>query len=162
MNAITIKSPASNRFFDIKNSDNELVLINTKKEEISIPYSDLKKIYIKKNKINVSLQKSLVAVLLLLFSITSYMSHPEIGFVPMMLGIPLLSKTHRFKWYHLQLELQDGTVFSKRFYCDKKHFYINAVNRIKSDLFYYQVNGSNPPKREYSLTDFEIPSWRFA
>jgi hypothetical protein len=140
-NVLHLKFLNTNRFFDLKNSGNELVLVSIKNEEMKIPYSNLKKIYIKKNKFNSRIKTVFSLLLILVLFLAMLTSHPEFIIVPLLLSLPLLSKTNRFKSYYLQVELQDGTLFSKRFYSDKKHFYINTVNRIKSDLFYYQING---------------------
>jgi len=150
----------TNRFVELKNNEIGLILVNTKKEEISIQYSDLIKIYIKKNKFNSSTKIGFVFLLLLLFSIASFTSHQEIALLQMMLSIPMIAKISHHKWYHLNLELQDGTLFSKPFCSNKKHYYINLVSRIKSDLYYHQIESNCKTKkhlkRETLEEDFDI------
>lgn len=163
MNPKKIKTlgTAIHRFVELKNNESGLILINTKNEEFSIFFSDLKKIYIKKNKFNASTKIGLALLLLILISATSLTNKPEISFIPIMISVPLLDRINRYKWYHIHLVLQDETLYSKVFYNKKKQYYINTVNHIKRDLFYDQIKCNCKPEIfpdiELFVEDSKIP-----
>lgn len=166
MNPQTPTAVTTQHFVDLENNPSELLMLTAEMKEITILYADLKNIYIKKNKFSLSTKIGLAFLLLILFSIATFTSHQEIALLQLMLSIPLFAKINSYKWYHLHLELYNGTLFSKRFYSDKKHYYIKTVHRAKSDLYYHQIGYPNQykkhSKRESSLTDFSIPSLSIA
>jgi len=74
---------------------------------------------------------------LVLFSIfiSSFYLQLELLVASSFLYIPLIAKMNTYKWYQLNVLLDDGTFFNKIFYTITKQEYINLVNVVRKEIF---------------------------
>lgn len=130
------------KFRTLNLDENRLILIKKNKEETSILFSELNKIYIKKykfsflNKIGLS---SLLLVPTFLFLIYLPM---EMVLLKSILDIILIARIITFKRYQLNVIVNDGTFFIKNFKKDSKQDNIKIVNVVRKKIFENQIRSN--------------------
>lgn len=121
---------------DSLTSDNSGIIVAHKKKEVSsILYSDIVKIYIEKQKLELKIKLGILSVLLLLV-FTSILFLPiEMALISLFLSLPLLVWIYDFKSYRLKIIDQSNTLYFKKFYKSNKQEHIELVNTIRKDIF---------------------------
>ena len=149
-------------------NENGLILINKRKEENSILFSEIKKIYIEKNKFSFLHKAGIVSVLFVLLTISTVYLPTEMVLSVSFLFIPLMVKVSNYKWYRLCL-LDHNTIFYfKKFNNNNnnKYNYIKLADTVKKEIFYNKIM----PPIQYSgieenaaiIEDFAYPNLNIA
>lgn len=132
-------SLSANKFKKLNLVENSIVLIKKNKEETSISFSELNRIYIKKYKFSFLKKMGLSSIILaLIFFLSIYLSI-EIMLIISFLAILLIAKINTYKRYELNLLLNDGTFFIKNFYNGTKQANINIANIVREKKFENQI-----------------------
>lgn len=137
MNGTTTRHTVArtNKFNTLTLVDHGVILKIKKKEETTILFSELDKIYIKKHKLNFLNKIGFLSIMLILLYISTLYLPIEIVLFTAILFILLNAKINTFKWYQLKIFLNDGTFFNIVFYAEKKYEYINLVNSVRKKIF---------------------------
>lgn len=138
MNGITTSNTAisTKKFNNLTLVDNGVILKINNKEETTVLFSELDKIYIKKHKLNFLNKIGFLSIMLILLYISILYLPIEIVLFTSIPFILLIAKINAFKWYQLKIFLNDGTLFKKVFYAEKKYEYINLVNSVRKKIFH--------------------------
>jgi hypothetical protein len=138
-NTSSTKAVNSNRitlYNTLKIAGNRLVLINKREEETTILFSELDKIYIKSHQFNFFFKAlSIVTSFLLLSILVNYLLFEIVLFATLFFVIPLLLWMNIYKWYQLNLLLNDGTFYKKTFYKEQRQEQITLVNVVKKEIY---------------------------
>ena len=133
------KAPSTNRiapFNTLKIAGNRLVLINKKEEEFSILFSELDKIYIKRRQFSLFFKVGITVTSLFLISILANYELIEIvPFAALFLFIPLFVWINNYRWYQLNLLLNDENFFRKTFYKEQKQEQITLLNVVRKEIY---------------------------
>lgn len=137
-------------------SDNKngiLVKVNNK-EEINILYSQINKIFINKFKLCTLNKLGLIAIpIVSLILLLSFLPLIPSFLLFLFIGIPIFVKVYQFKCYQFNIELHDGSYFTKMFFVKSKHNYISLVrevrNKILKDSHDFDVQST-------AIIDFEV------
>lgn len=142
MNGIVTKTTtlSSYKFKTLTIEKYGLIVVNKKEEKTTIMFSELNKIYIKKQKFNNFNKIGFLTLVLLLIFISSFYIQLELLVASSFLYIPLIAKMNTYKWYQLNILLVDGTFFNKNFYMTSKQEYINLINAVRKEIFENQTN----------------------
>lgn len=133
---------SATKFDLIAYTEKRLLIINTKKEIVTVLFSDLNKVYIKKNKLSFLTITAIFSVFLLFLAVSSLFIPFELVLAASILLIPLLVKLNTFKWYQLNVLLNNGDLIKKTFNTKKKYEYINLVNAIRSEVFFNRIESN--------------------
>lgn len=112
-----------------------VIVTKKNKETITILFSELNKIYIRKYKFSFQRKIGFLSLLLIITAIISIYLPIESVMLTSILSIPFMVMMNRYKSYQLYLQLYNGTSFSKRFNNKAKQEHINLVNRIRNEIF---------------------------
>lgn len=138
-NTSSTKADNSNRilpFNTLKIAGNKLVLINKKEEEFSILFSEVDKIYIKRRQFSFFIKVGITVTSLFLISILANYELIEIvPFAALFFFIPLFVWMNNYRWYQLNLLLNDGNFFRKTFYKEKKQEQITLLNVVRKEIY---------------------------
>lgn len=115
--------------------ENSVVLINKKKEETIISFSELNKIYIQKYKFSFLDKIGLISILLILTFVFFIYLPIELVFLASILAIIYIAKLNNYKRYQLNLLLNNRTLFIKKFKNNTKQENINIVNGVRKKIF---------------------------
>lgn len=115
--------------------ENGLILIKKRKEENTILFSEIKKIYIKKNKFSFLQKAGIVAILFVFLTISAFYLPTETLLLALFPFIPLVVEAINYKWYSLCFLDQNTTFYFKTFNSTNKYDYINLVNTVKKEIF---------------------------
>jgi hypothetical protein len=144
----TLTTKASNSirtalFTSLTLVENGLILKNDKKEGTTILFPELDKIYIKRCHLSLAFKFGL---LLMPFFITSvflnFLPVEVLLFVESILFIPLFVWMNNYKWYQLNVLLNDGAFYMKTFYVGTKYQHINLLNAVKKEIFDYHIKSN--------------------
>ena len=156
----------STKFDGLTVDETGLILINKRKVENTLLFSEIKKIYIKKNKFSFLQKAGIVTVLFVLLTISTFYLPTEIVLSASFLFIPLMVKLNNFKWYHLCLLDQETTLYYKIFYSNNKEEHINFVNTVKNEIYYNQIKpliqNAEVEERDVILEDFTLSNLSIA
>lgn len=111
---VNINRIRSDKFNSLTIVENGIVLVNKKKVKATILFSEIAEIHIKKNKFSFINKIVYSTLLFILLSISVLYFPMEIVISASILFIPLIVKMNKYKWYQLNVILNDGT-FSKKF-----------------------------------------------
>jgi hypothetical protein len=141
MKNITSTTKDSNSLFtSLSIVENGLILKNKKKEESTILYSELSKIYIKRCQLSLVFKLAFILIPLFLTSIfVHFFPIDMLLFVVSIPLIPLFVWVNNYKWYELNILLNDGAFYIKKFYIKAKYEHINLVNGVKKEIYEYQI-----------------------
>jgi len=121
------------RFDTLKIAENELIVQNKKEEEISILFSDVDSVFIKRCQLGFFYKVGIPIILLLLIATVADDIDLEIvPIVALCIAIGIWMNTYR--WYQLHLLLHDGNLFYKTFYNDKKQEQMTLLNSINIEI----------------------------
>jgi hypothetical protein len=138
-NTSSTKAVISNKitpFITLKIDEKRLILINKKEEEFGILFSELDKIFIKRCQLSFFLKVGITLTSLFIISVlANYLLIEIVLFASLLFVIPLLLWMNNYKWYQLNLRLNDGTFYSKTFYKEKKQEQITLVNVVKKEIY---------------------------
>lgn len=112
-----------------------LILIHKKQEATSISFSEIEKIYIKKNKLNLKIKIGMLSFLLSMALASTFFLSMEMVLFSLFLYLPILTWMKNFKTYRLQVLDSSNTLFSKQFYTINKQEHIDLVNTIRKEIF---------------------------
>jgi ABC-type multidrug transport system permease subunit len=137
MNGLVTKTTTlgSNKFKTLTLEKHGLIVVNKKKEKTTIMFSELNKIYINKHKFSNLNKIGFMTLVLFSIIISSFYLQLELLVASSFLYIPLIAKMNTYKWYQLNVLLDDGTFFNKIFYTITKQEYINLVNVVRKEIF---------------------------
>jgi hypothetical protein len=123
-------------FSSLKIEGDRLILINKKKEETVILISELHKIYITKHQFSFIIKMGIALIpLVLTFIFNNNFPLETALFVFFLLFIPLFVGLNNYRWYQLQLLLNDGVVFKKVFFTRTKQEQINVIHSVKKEMY---------------------------
>ncbi len=106
----------------------------------SILYSDIVKIYIEKQKLELKIKLGILSVLLLLVFTSIVFLPIEMALISLFLYLPLLVWIYDFKSYQLKIIDQSNTLYFKKFYKSNKQEHIELVNSIRKEIFDNKIN----------------------
>ena len=112
-----------------------LIVAHKQKEVSSILYSDIVKIYIEKQKLELKIKSGILSVLLLLVFTSIVFLPIEMALIFLFLSLPLLVWIYDFKSYRLNIIDQSNTLYFKKFYKSNKQEHIELVNFIRKEIF---------------------------
>lgn len=128
------------KFGSFAMAENGIVLKTKTKEETTVLFSELNKIYITKSNYSLTRKLILMTIVFLLTTIFSVYLSIELITITTILYIPLIVKMNTYKKYELTLQLHDGTFFIKGFNKETKQDCINVVNLIRKKIFENKMN----------------------
>lgn len=166
INTSSTKAGNSNRikpFNTLKIVENRLILINKKEAESIILFSELDKIYIKRRQLSLFFKAGIIVTSLFLLSIlANYLLIDVVLVATLLKVIPLLLWMNKYKWYQLNLLLNNGTYYRKTFYKEKKQEQITVVNVVKKEIYdnYIRSNFRNEKETQADLveTNYSFPT----
>jgi len=131
-------------FDSLSISKNEIILKNKNKEENSIEYAELDKIYINRCKLSFLNIMGILSLPFFLIVFCSPYLPIEVLFILGLFGFTALYlKVTKFRWHQLNVCQNDGTVYVKKFFKKTKQEHINLVNLVKNEMFHYRINKDN-------------------
>lgn len=143
MNIITIGAKTGNTYstakFDrLTFSKKGLLLKYRDEKEVEISFEELDKVYIKKYKLNPFVEFLCIAIpfLLVFITIQFFPSYLMI-FVSIISVLPILMTVINYKWYRFNVQLKDGTFFTKRVRLNKKTEDIIILGKIQREYLNY-------------------------
>ncbi len=123
-------------FDTLKIDGKRLVLINKKEEEFTILFSELDKIYIKRRQFSFFIKVGItVASLFLISIIANYVLIEIVPFAVVFFFIPIFVWMNKYKWYQFNVLINDGKIFSKTFYKEKKQGQFILLNMVMDEIF---------------------------
>jgi len=137
MNTI-IKPLANNnikKIEDLRCNNNGLLLIQNSIEMTSISYSDIVKVYIKKQRLEPKIKFGILFVLLLPLASSIVYLPIEMVLISLFLYLPIVVWMYDFKSYRLQLIDESQTLYFKKFTSFTKQEHIDLVNSIRKEIF---------------------------
>jgi hypothetical protein len=146
---------------------NGLILVQNRIEMTSISYSDIVKIYIKKQRLEPKIKFGILFVLMLPLASSMVYLPIEMVLISLFLYLPIVVWMYDFKSYRLQLIDESQTLYSKKFTSFNKQEHIDLVNSIRKEIFdrktghsseHYQPNVSAQQSIDevYSLQSLRI------
>jgi hypothetical protein len=169
MNPITKPFAKDNikRIEDLRCNRNGLLLIQNCIEIKSISYSDITKVYIKKQKLEPKIKFGLLFFLLVPLASSIVYLPIEMVLISLFLYLPIVVWMYDFKSYRLQLIDKSKTLYFKKFNSFTKQEHIDLVNTIRKEIFdlktghstaHYQSNTSAQQSIDdiYSLQSLRI------
>jgi len=139
--------------------DKGLIINTKKKEEKFFLFSEINKIYIRKNKFSFFNKVGLIFLLVLHLVFFSFYFPIEIILLISILFIPLIVKINTHKKYQLHIYLQNGSYYIKDFKTHTKQEYINFVNLVRKEIFSTQITFNIPTETletETSTVDYSF------
>jgi len=136
------KSTTILRFNKLTIEENGLIVKNKKNEEMSILYSEINMVYIKKRKLSLPSKIAFIMLLLMLLASLSIFLPIEFLMLSSILCIPLIAKMNTYKWYEFNLQIKDRKLYVKVFYLRTKQEHINFVNQVRNQLFECQIKSN--------------------
>lgn len=169
-NTFSTKAGNSNRitpFSTFKIVENRLILANKKEEESTILFSELDKIYIKRCQLSFFFKIGITLITLFLLSIlVSYLLIDIVLVATLLVVIPLFLWMNKYKWYQLNLLLNDGTFYRKTFYKEKKQEQITFVNVVKKEIYDNHIRSNFRDKKgseaDLVKTNYSFPTLSIA
>lgn len=144
------------KFRTLNLDENRLILIKKNKEETSILFSELNKIYIKKYKFSFLNKIGLLSLLLMPTFLFLIYFPMEIVLLKSILDIILIVRLNTFKRYQLNVIVNDGTFFIKNFKKDSKQDNIKIVNVARKKIFENQIRSNiqkETPATEQTISE---------
>lgn len=119
-------------------SEKGLLLKYRNRKQIEIPFEELDKVYIKKYRLNPFVELLCIAFpFLLVFMTIQYFASDLLILGSIITVPPVLITVINYKWYRFNVQLKDGTFFSKRVRFDKKTEDIIALSKIQREYLYH-------------------------
>ena len=156
MNTFSTKARNSNRiapFNTLKIAGNSLVLINKKEEEFTILFSELDKIYIKRRQFSFFFKVGITVASLFMISIVANYLLIEIVPAALLFFMPLFVWMNNYRWYQLNVLINDGNFFRKTFYKEKKQEQIILLNVVRKEIY---NNHTRSDFRDEKRTDVNL------
>lgn len=143
MNPITIgakigKTISTTKFDCLTYSQDGLILNYRNGKQIEIPFEKLDKVYIKKYRLNPFVEFLCISFpfLLVLMSM-EYLTFSLMILLSIIFILPVLKIVINYKWYRFNVQLKDGTFYSKRVSVDKKKENIITLDEIQRKYLHY-------------------------
>jgi len=133
-------------------TDTGLILAPKRQEATSILFSEIKKIYIKKCKLDLKRKLGILSFLLLLLFSSIVLLPIEMVLMSLILYIPILVWMQNYKSYRLNFIHQSNTLFFKKFYSNNKQEHIDLVNAIRKEIFDNQINSLSSLNKDLKPT----------
>ncbi|QBN17872.1 hypothetical protein [Flavobacterium nackdongense] len=124
---------------------NGLIVVQNSIEMSSISYSDIVKVYIKKQKLEPKIKFGILLVLLLALATSMVYLPMEMVLISLFLYLPIFAWMYDFKSYRLQLIDKSQTLYFKKFSSINKQEHIDLVNTIRKEIFEKRTNHSPDP-----------------
>lgn len=137
-------------------SQTGLILIRKKQETNSISFSEIEKIYIKKNKLNPLIKIGMLSFLLSTALASIFFWSMEKVLFSLFLYLPILTWIKNYKTYRLQVLDLSNTLFSKQFYTINKQEHIDLVNTIRKEIFEKKTSNSSDQYQTATLAHQSI------
>ncbi|QBN20439.1 hypothetical protein [Flavobacterium nackdongense] len=135
------KAFALHQFNTLTLVNNGVILNSGKKSEKEILYSELDKIYIKRNNLNPIIELMLISLPFLLIYIVLQYAPFEMLIIASFFSIfPVFIAVHNYKWYVLKLRLKDGTTHCKRVSLHLKSESVSIMDKVYCEHLHYQAN----------------------
>jgi len=131
----------SNQFNSLTSGENGLILNRGKKGEKEISFSELDKIYIKKNKLHPLIELLIIGLpFLLIYTILQYAPYEMLIIAAVFTIIPVFIAVHNYKWYVLKLRLKNGTSYYKIVSNHLKSESVSLMEKVYNQHLYYNAH----------------------
>jgi hypothetical protein len=130
------------KFKSISLIDTGILVKPNAKEQHTILFSEMRKIYIRKLKFS-SFNKLIIAGLMCILMVIYALFMPiEIVAFTLLLFIPLIVKMNNYKKYELHVCLNNETYLIKKINKESRNMYINMVNIVRKEIFRIQITSN--------------------
>lgn len=131
-----------------------IVLKYRNRENETVLFSDITKIYINKFKLTNSNKLGLIAIpFISVFLIHNFIPTDFLFFVAIFICILIVAKINNFKYYQFNVQLSTGSYYKKIFFTSSKQEHIDLVNLVRKEMLAYY---SNIDLKFANLTNIEV------